>query len=94
MQDLRVAMRGKDQVGNNLLDMVLLANCKPSEYYAQATDKYLNNNPIIRGQFNGYDVAHGTKWYNFITGETFFYNEVKNTSEIGWYDEEGNKDGE
>ena len=47
MQDLRVAMRGKDQVGNNLLDMVLLANCKPSEYYAQATDKYLNNKEEI-----------------------------------------------
>lgn len=94
MNDLRVAMRGKDQVGNNILDMMLFANCKPSEYYAQATDKYLSNNPIIRGQYNGYKVGHGTKWYNFITGALFFYNEVENNSERGWYDEEGNRDGE
>lgn len=94
MQDLRVAMRGKDQVGNNILDMMLFANCNPNEYYAQATDKYLNNNPIIRGQYNGYVVGFGTKWFNFITGAIFFYNEVNDNSERGWYDEEGNKNGE
>jgi hypothetical protein len=95
MNDLRAVARVTQEVGGRQLqDMVIFANCKPSEYYAQATDKYLNNTPIVRGQFNGVKVAHSTKWYLFITGEMFFYNEVENDSERGWYDEGGVKDGE
>ena len=95
MTDLRAVARVTQDVGGKQLqDMVIFANCKPSEYYAQATDKYLNNNPIVRGQLNGTNVAHSTKWYNFLTGAVFFYNEVDTPAERGWYDEEGVKDGE
>lgn len=95
MNDLRAVARVTQEVGGRQLqDMVIFANCKPSEYYAQATDKYLNNTPIVRGQFNGVKVAHSTKWYLFITGEMFFYNEVEDATERGWYDEEGVKDSE
>ena len=95
MSDLRAVARVTQEVGGRQLqDMVIFANCKPSEYYAQATDKYNNNRPIVKGQLNGTNVAHSTKWLNFITGELFFYNEVEDSTEKGWYNEEGVKDGE
>lgn len=95
MNDLRAVARVTQEVGGRQLqDMVIFANCKPSEYYAQATDKYLNNQPVVRGMFNGVNVAHFTKWFNFMTGSIYYYNEVDNNDERGWYDEEGVKDGE
>lgn len=95
MNDLRAEARETQDIqGSKQQDMVILANCKPSEYYAQATDKYLNNEPIVRGQFNGTKLAFSTKWYNFMTAAVYFYNEVNDNNERGWYDEEGVKDGE
>ena len=95
MNDLRAVARVTQEVGGRQLqDMVIFANCKPREYYAQATDKYLNNQRVVRGMFNGVNVAHFTKWFNFMTGSIYYYNEVDNNDERGWYDEEGVKDGE
>lgn len=91
MNDLRAVSRVTDNVGGNLQDMVIAANCEPREYYAQATDPYLKNRPIRKGYFNETKIAFFTKWYNIITRKGWFYNEVNDTDESGWYDENGVK---
>jgi len=91
MTDIRAEQRVTQQVGSNVIDLLVACNSDPIDYYSQTNDKYLNNRPIVKGEFNGHKLAHFSKWFNFITGATFYYNEVDNASECGWYDEEGLK---
>lgn len=93
MEDLRVVVRVTQDAGNKLQDMVIFANCEPKEYFAQSTDPYLNNSPIKPGEINGTKIAFASKWYNIVTREMWFYNEVNDTGECGWYDENGGLNG-